>query len=81
MMKMLPALAPDTSITENGHYLVRPANGDFGDWPRYEVLNTVTDEVYSKPDEDGLLLNMLFSMKSQAETKALALAQQAIDNA
>jgi len=71
MMKMLPALAPDTSITENGHYLVRP-NGHC-----YEIVNTVTDEVVSYEEGDSIL----HTTKEGAEKAAVSLAQAALDAA
>ena len=73
-MKMLPALGKDSSVTENGHYLVRP-NGD-----RYEVVDTVTDEVdsYTNPDT-GATLPRLYSIKNNAEVVAVMLAEAALD--
>lgn len=75
-MKMLPALAHDSSITENGHFLVRP-NGD-----RYEVVDTITDEVdtYTDPETEEEH-PLLFTTKVNAEFRARLLAQGAQDAA
>jgi len=37
-VKMLPTLAPNTTITENGHYMVRPVRH------LWAVVNSLTDE-------------------------------------
>lgn len=80
-MKMLPALGKDSSVTENGHFLVRPTK--VGNWKGYEVVDTITDEPYTEPDEDNpeVPVAVSWSEKSQAEAKAIDLAQGALDAA
>lgn len=75
-MKMLPSLAKDSSITENGHFMVRPAGES-----QYEVVNTVTDEVDSYTDsKSGDTLPRRYHRKTSAETIALMLADAALRN-
>lgn len=71
-MKMLPTLAPGTTITENGHYLVRPVGN------LYEVVNAVTDEpVVSKSETGDIPLR--YSVRSDAEFAAILLALASLD--
>lgn len=72
-MKMLPTLGKDSSITENGHFLVRPSDGG------YVVVNTVTDETYTYTTITGTEVVANFALKEHAENSALSLAQAALD--